>query len=98
MPVGQLDGGHIVHGMFGQRTAMAVGWISRWLILLISLVQSAFLLWAILLFFMPIVDQPALDDVTELDNVRDFLGLSVLTLLVSIILPMPNFLVQLLNL
>jgi membrane-associated protease RseP (regulator of RpoE activity) len=98
MPVGQLDGGHIVHGMFGQRTAIAVGWISRWLILLISLVQSAFFLWAILLFFMPIVDQPALDDVTELDNFRDFLGLSVLTLLVSIILPMPNFLVQLLNL
>jgi membrane-associated protease RseP (regulator of RpoE activity) len=25
MPVGQLDGGHIVHAMFGQRTGIAIG-------------------------------------------------------------------------
>jgi membrane-associated protease RseP (regulator of RpoE activity) len=98
MPVGQLDGGHIIHGMFGQRTAIAIGWISRWLILILGLLQPAFFLWAILLFFMPIVDQPALDDVTELNNLRDFLGLAVLTLLVSIILPLPNSLANLLNL
>ena len=97
MPVGQLDGGHIIHGMFGQTTAIAVGWISRWLILILGLLQPAFFLWAILLFFMPIVDQPALDDVTELDNFRDFLGLGALTLLVSIIIPLPNSLAQFLN-
>lgn len=98
MPVGQLDGGHIIHGMFGQRTAIAVSWISRWLILILGLIHSAFLLWAILLFFMPIVDQPALDDVTELNDFRDFLGLATLTLLVLIIIPVPHLLVEWLNL
>lgn len=29
MPVGQLDGGHIVHAMFGQRTAIIIGQIAR---------------------------------------------------------------------
>jgi len=29
------------------------------------------LLWAFILFFMPIADEPALNDVSELDNRRD---------------------------
>ncbi len=33
MPVGQLDGGHIVHAMFGQRTAIVIGQIARLLLL-----------------------------------------------------------------
>lgn len=97
MPVGQLDGGHIIHGMFGQRIAIGVSVISRWLILILGLIQNAFFLWAILLFFMPIADQPALDDVTELNDFRDFLGLLTLTLLVTIIVPVPHILTQWLN-
>ena len=38
---------------------------------------------------MPLLDQPALNDVTELDNLRDFLGLTALTLLLIILLPLP---------
>lgn len=97
MPVGQLDGGHIVHAMFGQRTAVAIGQIARLLLLGLSLVQSGFLLWAIILFFMPIADEPALNDVSELDNGRDILGLLALGLLVIIILPAPKAIAQLLQ-
>lgn len=92
MPVGQLDGGHIVHAMFGQRAAIAIGQISRLLLLGFALVQPVFLLWALILWFMPIVDEPALNDVTELDNIRDFCGLLALALLIIIILPVPNML------
>jgi membrane-associated protease RseP (regulator of RpoE activity) len=90
MPVGQLDGGHIVHAMFGQRVAIAIGQVARLLLLGLSLVQPGFLLWAIILFFMPIIDEPTLNDVTELDNKRDFWGLLALALLVMIILPVPK--------
>ncbi|MEB3180175.1 MAG: site-2 protease family protein [Nostocaceae cyanobacterium] len=90
MPIGQLDGGHIVHAMFGQRAAIAIGQIARLLLLGLSLVQPGFLLWAIILFFMPVIDEPALNDVTELDNGRDFWGLLALALLVIIILPVPK--------
>jgi membrane-associated protease RseP (regulator of RpoE activity) len=97
MPVGQLDGGHIVHAMFGQRIGIAIGQIARFLLLGLSFVQPGFLVWAFILFFMPIADEPALNDVSELDNRRDFLGLLALGLLVIIILPAPKFITQLLQ-
>ena len=97
MPVGQLDGGHIVHAMFGQRIGGAIGQIARFLLLGLALVQPGFWLWAIILFFMPVFDEPALDDVTELDNGRDFWGLLALGLLVSIIFPAPSFITNLLQ-
>ena len=64
---------------------------------MLALVQPGFWLWAIILFFMPVVDEPALNDVTELDNGRDILGLLALSLLVLIILPAPNFITGLLR-
>jgi membrane-associated protease RseP (regulator of RpoE activity) len=97
MPVGQLDGGHIVHAMLGQRTAATIGQISRFLLLLLSLAQRHLMLWAIILFLMPINDEPALNDVTELDNRRDLLGVVSLAILLLIILPAPSALTKLLN-
>jgi len=107
MPVGQLDGGHIIHAMFGQKTAAVIGQISRLLLLVISLmpviakislIPRDFLLWAFFLFLMPVYDEPALNDVTELNDQRDLWGLVSLVLLLLIILPAPKFLSQLLNL
>ncbi len=94
MPVGQLDGGHIVHAMFGQRRGATIGQIARLLVLGLSFVQQEFLLWAVLLFFMPVVDEPALNDVSELDDNRDFWGLVALAILVMIILPAPSAVIQ----
>jgi membrane-associated protease RseP (regulator of RpoE activity) len=96
MPVGQLDGGHIVHAMFGQRIGAVIGQVSRLLVLALSFVQRELLLWAILLFFIPVVDEPALNDVSELDNQRDLWGLVALSLLVLIILPAPQAITQVL--
>ncbi|CCH93840.1 Similar to tr/Q4C284/Q4C284_CROWT Peptidase M50 [Microcystis aeruginosa PCC 9432] len=90
MPVGQLDGGHIVHAMYGQKTAIIIGQLTRLFMFILALVQPDFLLWAIILLLMPVSDQPALNDVTELDNKRDLLGLSSLALLLSILLPLPE--------
>ncbi len=97
MPVGQLDGGHIVHAMFGQRTAVIIGQTARFLLLLFSFIREEFLLWAILLLFVPLIDEPALNDVTELDNKRDFLGLIAMAILLLIILPLPESLANLLQ-
>lgn len=90
MPVGQLDGGHIVHAMFGQRNAIVIGQVARLLLLLLSLVQPGFFLWALILLFIPLMDEPALNDVADLDNQRDIWGLFAMALLVMIILPLPQ--------
>ncbi|BAY83642.1 peptidase M50 [Calothrix parasitica NIES-267] len=97
MPVGQLDGGHIVHAMLGQKTAMIVGQAARLFLLLLSLIQSEYLFWAIYLIFVRLTDEPALNDVTELDNKRDALGVLAIALLILIVLPLPQTLARLLN-
>lgn len=96
MPVGQLDGGHMVHAMFGQRVGAVIGQVSRLIVLALALKVQEYLLWAILLFFMPVVDEPALNDVSDLDNRRDLLGLLALSLLVLIVLPAPPAVTQIL--
>lgn len=96
MPVGQLDGGHIVHAMYGQRTGAIIGQVARVLVLLLALIHREFMLWAILLFFIPAVDEPALNDVSELNPQRDILGLVSLVMLVLIVLPAPQSLSNLL--
>lgn len=97
MPIGQLDGGHIVHAMYGQRRAVIIGQVSRFLMLILALIEPSFLIWAVLLFFMPIFDEPALNDVSELDQVRDLLGFLSLVLLISILLPLPATFTEFLN-
>jgi membrane-associated protease RseP (regulator of RpoE activity) len=89
MPIGQLDGGHVAHAVFGQKTAIAIGQITRILALLFALIHPYFWIWAIILWLIPLIDQPALNDVTELNNWRDLLGLLALALLVLIVLPLP---------
>lgn len=97
VPVGQLDGGHIVHAMLGQRTGAIIGQITRLLVLVLALRERELLIWAIILLFMPVADEPALNDVSELDNWRDVLGLLALAILVSIVLPPPGTITGLLN-
>ena len=97
MPIGSLDGGHIVHAMYGQRMAIAIGQITRIVTILFAIVHNYFWIWAIILWLMPLIDRPALNDVTELDNWRDLSGLIALTILVLIILPLPAPIARLLN-
>lgn len=97
MPLGQLDGGHMVHAMFGQKKAVAIGQITRLLVLLLAFIQPDLLFWAVLLFFMPVSDQPALNDVSELDNWRDTAGLIALGFLLITIVPVPKAITHLLN-
>ncbi len=96
MPVGQLDGGHIVHAMVGQRKGAIIGRVTRVLMLLLCIRLPDFLLWAVLLFLMPSTDEPALNDVTELDNQRDLWGLVAIAALLVIILPPPAAITRLL--
>ena len=97
MPIGELDGGHIVHAVFGQKMAIAVGQITRILALLFALIHPYFWVWTIIMWLIPIVYRPALNDVTELDNKRDILGLLALAALILIVLPLPDALGNLLG-
>lgn len=98
IPVGQLDGGHIVYSMFGSKIQETVASIS--LIGLVILGVSGFLdvsfemnlgfgwsgwvFWGVILFFFIKVKHPPVRYFSELDPIRKVLGyLSLLILLVS---------------
>jgi membrane-associated protease RseP (regulator of RpoE activity) len=89
MPLGGLDGGRIVHAVYGQQVGAMIGNISRWLLLLLALTQNHLLIWALLLFLLPTMDEPTLNDVSELNGVRDGIGLCALGLMLMIIFPVP---------
>jgi membrane-associated protease RseP (regulator of RpoE activity) len=89
VPFGQFDGGRIVHAMYGQRIGLIVSQICRILVLLLSFAQPVLLYLGIFLMVIPAADEPALNDVTELDNYRDGLGLLALGLMLFLILPVP---------
>lgn len=97
MPIGQLDGGHIMHAVFGQKMAIAVGQITRILALIFALIHPYFWVWTIIMWLIPLIDQPALNDITELDNKRDVCGLLALAFQIMIILPLPGAIANLLN-
>jgi hypothetical protein len=90
IPFGQFDGGRIIHAMYGQRMGLIVSQICRILILLLSFVQPILLYLGIFLMLVPAADEPALNDVSELDNYRDALGLLALGLMLLLILPVPS--------
>ena len=92
MPVGQLDGGRMVHAMFGRRIGARIGRISRFLLLGFAIVYPHLLLWAVLLLLLPALNEPTLNDVVEVDSFRDSVGLMALVILILLVLPAPKFL------
>ncbi len=92
MPIGQLDGGRMVHAVFGRRIGARIGRAARFLLLGFAIVHPHLLLWAVVLLLLSAIDEPALNDVTEVDSFRDIVGLMALTILILIVMPVPRIL------
>jgi membrane-associated protease RseP (regulator of RpoE activity) len=91
LPIGQLDGGHIAHAMFGRRAGDTIGSVAMWTLLLLGLfVWPGLLTWALIVFFIAGRDAPPLDDVTPLSPSRRFLGYVAFAILVLILAPLPH--------
>lgn len=92
MPIGQLDGGRMIHAVFGRRMGAKIGRTSRFLLLGFAIVHPHLLLWTVLLFLLPALNEPTLNDVIEVDTFRDGVGLLALVILILLVLPAPKFL------
>ncbi len=92
LPVGQLDGGHIVQAIFGRRVGKTIGGLAMWSLLLLALfVWPGLMMWAILVFFVAGAGMPPLNDVTPLTRGRRWLGYATLVLLGLILAPLPHW-------
>jgi len=91
LPIGQLDGGHIAHAMFGRRAGDTIGSVAMWTLLLLGLfVWPGLLMWAIIVFFIAGRGAPPLDDLTPLTPSRHCLGCAAFAILVLILTPLPH--------
>jgi membrane-associated protease RseP (regulator of RpoE activity) len=90
VPIGQLDGGHISHALFGSRHSRTISTVGMALLFLLAMfVWPGLILWAFVVFFIAGTrDTPAANDVTPLDPARKLLAYFTFLLLLLII-PVP---------
>lgn len=99
MPLGTLDGGHVVYGLFGDKARkifpFMIGLLIAFSILPVLLTFSIaalnlnWLLWVAILFWLGNVRAQPLDDISPLDPKRRALGFFVLVIFILLLTPVP---------
>jgi len=105
LPMGQLDGGHVIRAVFPKRSRELYHWVYRALFIIGSIGLAAdlagfkpllrhfwpgWLFWALLVYFMTRLDHPGpLNDVTPLDWKRKLASLGVLLIFLLSFTPSP---------
>ncbi len=88
IPAGQLDGGHLVYVLLGER-AIRLWPIAVGVTLLLGLVWPGWFLWAAMLFFLGRVYATPLDDLTPLTPTRKALAIFGIVLFFLLLTPVP---------
>ncbi|MDH7606052.1 MAG: site-2 protease family protein, partial [Melioribacter sp.] len=103
IPVGQLDGGHIIYSMFGEKVHEAVASISMIILMLLGaggilssflgfhfeLGWSGWLFWALILYFFIKVKHPPVPHFEKLDRKRMILGYIAIAIFILSFSPTP---------
>jgi membrane-associated protease RseP (regulator of RpoE activity) len=103
IPVGQLDGGHIVYSMFGERTQEtvasismlilfglgALGFAETFLEMHLGIGWTGWLFWGFILYFFIKVKHPPVQTFEKLDSKRMVLGYISLAVLILSFSPTP---------
>jgi membrane-associated protease RseP (regulator of RpoE activity) len=89
IPVGQLDGGHVLYSLIGQKARVLTWPIIGALVLLGIVFWQGWLLWAFLIFFFGQSHPDPLDDVTRLDAPRKLVAVAVLLIFLLTFAPLP---------
>lgn len=88
IPAGQLDGGHALYVLVGQKARRLIPFIIGALLVL-GLFWTGWFLWAAIIYFMGRTYAEPLDQITELDPRRKILAGLALVLFVLVITPIP---------
>lgn len=89
LPIGQLDGGHIIYGLFGQQAYLVARLLFIGLILAGIFLSTNWFFWAAFVFLGGLKHPPPLNDITDLDIRRKILGLFTILLFFLIVVPIP---------
>jgi len=88
IPIGQLDGGHILYSLLGKRAwPVAMGMVA--LLVVMGFFWQGWLVWALLVFIFGVRHPAPLNDLAPMGIRRTLLGIGVLVLFVLIFTPIP---------
>jgi len=88
IPVGTLDGGHVIYSLFGEKSRKAFPFIIAILIGL-GFFWDGWWLWAVLLFWLGRVNAQLLDQITTLDPTRRMIAFGMFFVFVLVFTPVP---------
>ena len=96
LPIGQLDGGHVIYSLFG-RMQWQIALIAQLVLLGLGVylafttaeIINVWLIWAILVQIFGLRHPPPLDDLTPLDRKRQLIGWATIIIFVLIFTPLP---------
>jgi membrane-associated protease RseP (regulator of RpoE activity) len=89
IPAGQLDGGHIVYALLGERRARIILWVVLAVLAALALLWQGWFLWVALIFIFGRMRVAPLDDVTPLTTGQRALALLMLAIFILIFAPIP---------
>jgi hypothetical protein len=89
VPVGQLDGGHVLYALFGDRARRLYFPLVAVMAALALLVSQAWILWVVLLLVFGRMYVPPLDTITKVDNRRRWLAVLALVIFILVFVPNP---------
>jgi membrane-associated protease RseP (regulator of RpoE activity) len=88
IPIGQLDGGHVLYSLIGER-ARRLYFPALIIMIGLVLIADVWLIWVILLLLFGRLYATPLDMITPLDNRRRYLAIFTLVVFVLIFIPAP---------
>ncbi len=88
IPVGTLDGGHIMYGLFGEKASKAFPYIIG-ILIVFGFFSYIWWLWAATLFLLRRMHGQPYDQITELDPMRRIVAAIMLIIFIVIFVPVP---------
>lgn len=89
MPAGQLDGGRIVHAIYGRKIASRATLATFIFLAIAAFANPIAIYWAIIILFLQRdLERPSLNEISEPDDARAALGLLALFLMITTLIPL----------
>ncbi len=94
IPVGQLDGGHVLYTLFGDRARRLYFPVIAIMAAMALLVSQAWLLWVLLLLIFGRIYVPPLDTITQVNTRRRWVAVLALVIFILVFVPNPIQIVE----
>ena len=89
LPVGQLDGGHILYALVGKKQTWA-GWVVFFSLFIFGFLWQGWFLWAVLIVMLIKIKHPApLDDISPITTKHKITGIIAMIFLILTFIPSP---------